>query len=167
MHLYGSENQRISSRNKLGYVLGQTNGGPWFAVAIYPRGIVVDPSSGRREQVVVYGGKDLSEYRQSITFAPIAERLLRYTGQFAAKIWFDGKFLVAKVTRKGIAACGKIYLERGIVWSDVLEQIGEAIYRAQDNYWRMAVLCYKILDGPKTYVQAANAITGIRSFFVH
>jgi len=161
------KNERINTRNKLGYILGQVNGGPWRAVTIYPKGIIVDPSSGRREQVVIYGGANLTEYRTSITFAPIADKLVCCAGQFVTKVWFDGRFLVAKVIKGGVAACGKIYLEKGISWADVLEQIAEVVYRAQDNYWRMAILCYKILDGHKTYVQAASANIGARSFFVH
>lgn len=148
---------RVGGINDLAYILGQTNLGPWFAVAIYPKKIVVDPTSGRREGVIIYGGRNLSEYRQSITFGPIADKLLCYAGDFAAKIWFDGKFLVAKVAKKGVAACAKIYLEFGIVWKDTLELICQAMCKAKDNYWRMMNLCHKILDGPKIYRQAVSA----------
>lgn len=158
--MYGLANavktKRINNRNKLGQLLGIVNGGPWYAIQINPNGKIIDRTSRRREQVVVLGGAELSDYRRSITFEPIVDKLVCYAGQFIAKIWFDGRFLIAKVAKGGIMACGKIYLESGISWADVMEQIGKAIYKAQDNYWRMIVLCYKILDGPKTYTQACE-----------
>jgi len=93
----------VKGLNGLGYVLGLSNGGPWYCVAIYPeRGIVVDPTNGRRERAVIYGGRELNEYRTSITFAPIADALSRIAGDFTAKVSFDGRFLSASVIKDGI-----------------------------------------------------------------
>ena len=138
---------RINRLNRLGYALGLSNGGPWYCVAIYPgKGIVVDPTSGSRERVVVYGGRELNEYRTSITFAPIADALARYAGDFIAKVSFDGRFLSASVIKDGIKTCGKIYLATGIIWAEVLEQIEQAIYKAQANFRRLVATLNKMVQ---------------------
>jgi len=135
----------VKGLNGLGYVLGLSNGGPWYCVAIYPeRGIVVDPTNGRRERAVIYGGRELNEYRTSITFAPIADALSRIAGDFTAKVSFDGRFLSASVIKDGIKTCGKIYLATGIVWVDVLKQVEQAVRRAQAKFRSLTAFLDKL-----------------------
>jgi len=133
MHILGSA--RITTRNHLGYILNQGVEEGIFAVAIYPEGIVVDPSSKRKGKVVIYGGKKFDGHRKTVTAAQLVDPLVAAASGFSAKVFVMRKYLVCIVEKCGIVARNRIRLKNGkIDWASVLGKIAAAIKSAIGRY---------------------------------